>query len=238
MSAQEDVSRRTRERPSAVRQVSVLPPVAPETAPAAAGSDLVRALFHDLRQPLAALHILASTDATDTQAQLAGIREQVRWMGELVDSVLGEPGRDRVEVLDLAEIARSAMSSVPVPPRTTVSLDLVAGVTVSGRRVPLSRALLCLLDNALRAAGDGGHVELVVRRRGRWAVVSVADDGPGVGRIRQQHALGLVTVRAVLADCAGHLDLVDHVRGGAVASVTIPLATPLAFPLAIENGIG
>ncbi|MDQ2755600.1 MAG: HAMP domain-containing histidine kinase [Actinomycetota bacterium] len=192
-------------------------------------SELVRSLCHDLRQPLAAINLMARADESDTQSRLAGIRHQVGWLSDLVDSVLGDPGGAQVEVLDLGELARFATSCVAAPPRARLSLDLMAGVLVSGRRVPLARALVCLLDNALRAAGDGGRVDLAVCRRARWAVVTVTDNGPGVGLIRPQHSLGLVTVRAVLADCSGHLDLDNGVRGGAIATMTIPLT--------IENGM-
>lgn len=208
------------------------PPVArPEpvsiqtSAPHESPSEVVRSLCHDLRQPLAAISLLARADEADTQARLAGIRHEVGWLSDLVDSVLGDPGRDQVQVLDLGEVARFATSCVAAPQRTSLSLDVVGEVFVRARRVPLARALLCLLDNALRAAGEGGRVALTVGCRSRCAVVTVTDDGPGLGRIRPQHSLGLVTVRAVLADCAGHLDLDNGAWGGAVATVTIPVAT-------------
>lgn len=187
-------------------------------------SDVVRCLCHDLRQPLAVISLLARADEADTQSRLAGIRHEVSWLSDLIESVLGDPGADRVEVLNLGQLARFAVSCVAAPAAASLSVKAARDVFVSGRRVPLARALLCLLDNALRAAGDGGRVELAVRRRARWAVVTVTDDGPGVGRIRPQYSLGLVTVRAVLSDCAGHLDLDNGSWGGAVATVTIPLA--------------
>lgn len=225
MSVLRDVIRRRRAAPDLARATvgghqAVRPP------DAASDSEVVRSLCHDLRQPLAAISLLARADETDTQSRLAGIRHEVGWLSDLVDSVLGDPGGDQVEVLDLEELACFATSCVPTPARTTLSLDLMGQVFVSARRVPLARALMCVLDNALRAAGDGGRVELAVFRRGGSAVITVTDDGPGVGRIRPQHSLGLVTVRAVLADCAGRLDLDNGVRGGAVATMTIPFAIP------------
>ncbi len=228
MSVLKDVIRRRRVAPDLTRLSADDHHGGMGAGPAASDSELVRSLCHDLRQPLAAISLLARADETDTQSRLAGIRHEVGWLSDLVDSVLGDPGGAQVEVLDLEELACFATSCVPTPPRTSLSLDLMGQVFVSARRVSLARALMCLLDNALRAAGDGGRVELAVFRRTDWAVVTVTDDGPGVGRIRPQHSLGLVTVRAVLADCAGHLDLDDGVRGGAVATVTIPLTIPHA----------
>ena len=228
MSVLKDVMRRRRAAPAVVPHV----PLMSQTIGVGAelyDSDVVRSLCHDLRQPLAAISLLARADETDTQSRLAGIRHEVGWLSDLVDSVLGEPGRPEAEVLDLGELARFATSCAAAPSRTNLSLDVVDDVLVSGRRVPLARALMCLLDNALRAAGDGGWVEVAVFRRGGWAVVTVADDGPGVGRILPQHSLGLVTVRAVLADCAGHLDLDNGVQGGAVATVTIPVTIPVTI---------
>ncbi|MDN5766159.1 MAG: HAMP domain-containing histidine kinase [Humibacillus sp.] len=224
MSVLKDVMRRRRVAPPTTRIISV------GRAPVGPKADLhdfddVRSLCHDLRQPLAAISLLARADEADTQTRLAGIRHEVDWLSDLVDSVLGDPGIAESEVIDLGELARFATSCVAAPSGTNLSLDVADAVLVRGRRVPLARALMCLLDNALRAAGGGGRVEVTVRRRAGYAVIAVTDDGPGVGRILPQHSLGLVTVRAVLADCAGHLDLDNGVWGGAVATVTIPLAT-------------
>ncbi len=188
-------------------------------------SDILRSLFHDLRQPLAAISLLARADEADTSSRLTDILHEVTWLSDLVESVLGEPGRDQVELHDLGELARFATSCVVAPQQTLLSLDVAGDVPVCVRRVALVRALMCLLDNALRAAGDGGRVDLAVFRRARWAVVTVTDDGPGVGRIRSQHSLGLVTVRAVLADCGGILALDNAAHGGAVATMAIPMTS-------------
>lgn len=223
MSVLKDVMRRRRVAPPTARINSAgRQPVGSEVD--LRDFDDVRSLCHDLRQPLAAISLLARADETDTQTRLAGIRHEVGWLSDLVDSVLGDPGVAEAEVIDLSELARFATSCVAAPSGTTLSVDVEGAVFVCGRRVPLARALMCLLDNALRAAGEAGRVEVTVFRRASYAVIAVTDDGPGVGRILPQHSLGLVTVRAVLADCAGHLDLDNGVWGGAVATVTIPLA--------------
>ncbi|MEP7331388.1 MAG: ATP-binding protein [Terracoccus sp.] len=222
MSVLKDVIRRRRTPPDLLRAATGSSRAAGVGAESS-DSDVVRSLCHDLRQPLAAITLLAREDEADTQTRLAGIRHEVGWLSDLVDSVLGEPGRAKAEVLDLGELARFATSCMAASSRTNLSLMVADDILVCGRRVPLARALMCLLDNALRAAGDGGRVELAVGGWDRWAVVTVSDDGPGVGRILPQHSLGLVTVRAVLADCAGQLDLDNGSRGGAVATVRIPL---------------
>ncbi len=92
-------------------------------------------------------------------------------------------------------------------------------------RVPLVRALICLLDNAARAAGACGRVTVAVSASGPLAVVSIADDGPGLGKIPVHHSIGLVTVTSVLRDCGGRLQLENGIDGGAVATVELPLLT-------------
>lgn len=198
--------------------------------PAGRGSreyGVLRALCHDMRQPLTAIRLLADPDGQDAQMRLAGILHAVSWLNDLVDSVLGERGADERKLLDLGEVVRFAVSCAVPSPDCTVSLDVVGGVHVVARRISLTRSLLCLLDNATRAAGERGRVAVAITTCGPFAVVAVTDDGPGLGSLTPQHSIGLVTVRAVLDECGGHLALENGAHGGAVATIRLPLAEPV-----------
>jgi signal transduction histidine kinase len=125
--------------------------------------------------------------------------------------------------LDLGEVVEHAAAVAFARSGCTHSLDIRATVWVRARRSAVERAILCLLDNAKRAAGEGGHVELRVTDFGGRGRVQISDDGPGLGRLTPQHSLGLPTVRAVLADCGGTFSLRNGDHGGAVATMEVPL---------------
>ena len=92
-----------------------------------------------------------------------------------------------------------------------------------------------LVENALRHGianrADGGVVEVTARRAGDSLVLSVADNGPGLGTTdasRNGNGLGLANIRERLTTLYGSRARLElrareaSLGGGAVASVTIP----------------
>ena len=52
--------------------------------------DTVRALCHDLRQPVTAILLLAGADSCDTRRRMDGILDQAQWLAEMVEGVIGD----------------------------------------------------------------------------------------------------------------------------------------------------
>jgi signal transduction histidine kinase len=165
--------------------------------------DTVRALLHDLRQPLAAILLLAGTDGGDVGRKMEGIAGQARWLAELVEAVLSDAASD--EATTSCEIV----------------MDAVDDVEVWARPVALSRALACVLDNAVRAAGEGGHVTVGVQLDCAGVHLTVSDDGPGLGFVAARTSLGLTTTRAMVAACNGSFELYAGRDGGVVADICL-----------------
>lgn len=190
---------------------------------AAQAVETVRSLFHDMRQPLTALRVLVESGRGEPDDPVrSSIIEEVDWLTVLVDSVLGEPTDSGPVAFWLGEVALAAVRLERMSKACRIGLDIRDPVRLEGRPVAMQRALLCLLDNATRAASEEGHVHVVVERRGSYGTLSVVDDGPGLGRLARQHSLGLSTVRAVVADIGGHFSLANGPGGGAVASIHVP----------------
>ena len=190
-----------------------------------APADTVRALLHDLRQPLTALRLMAQhAECGRRDAVLTAMLDEVNWLNALVESVLGGHADTGPRDVLLGEVAADAAALAFAQAGCSWTVEVNSEAWVSVRRCAVERALLCVLDNATRAAGDHGHVDLVVSSYAGHGRLEVTDDGPGLGRLAAQHSLGLPTVRAVLADCGGSFSLRDGVGGGAVATIEIPLA--------------
>jgi signal transduction histidine kinase len=193
--------------------------------------DTVRALCHDMRQPLTALRILASEPGSHPgDVTMTALLQEVAWLETLVDLVLGSPTDSGPLDADLAAVVTHATQVAFAGVRCKPSTDVCAPVLVRARGASLERAVLCLLDNAIRAAGEGGHVWIEVTRDDRLGRVVIEDDGPGIGRLAPQHSLGLTTVRAILADCQGMFSLRDRDGGGAVVTMEVPVLTRSAAP--------
>jgi len=183
--------------------------------------DTVRALLHDLRQPLAAILLLAGTDGGDTGRKLDVIAGQARWLADLVEASLSDAASDEVTAINVAGLAEAAVERA----RATADCEITLVVDDPGpawaRPVALSRALACVLDNAVRAAGSAGHVEVAVHAADGEVHLTVSDDGPGIGRIPSRTSLGLTTTRAMVAACHGSFQLLEGHDCGAVADIRL-----------------
>ncbi|TQM64535.1 sensor histidine kinase [Humibacillus xanthopallidus] len=191
---------------------------------AQAHGETVRTLCHDMRQHLMALRLLAhDAGGEGDDALMATVLGEVNWLAALVESVLGGHEDTGPSVVDLGDVVADAAGLGFAGVRCVQSIDIQGAAWAKVRQSALKRAVLCVLDNAIRAAGDEGHVAVILSTHEGRARIVVADDGPGLGRLAPQHSLGLPTVRAVLADCDGSFSLENGSNGGAVATMEIPL---------------
>jgi len=148
---------------------------------------------HELRTPLTGVQAAAETllqhrdqMSTDEQQHIEALLVgEARRAGRLVADLMSvarldagaAPAQDPVDLHEVtdAEVSRARV----VWPETTIS---VTGSVppVTGDAQALGGVLRNLLDNASRAAGPGGTVQVVLGADGSTAVVDVVDDGPGV----------------------------------------------------------
>jgi two-component system sensor histidine kinase KdpD len=168
--------------------------------------DLVYALSHDLRTPLAALGM------TLRQAQAGAYGELPERYREIVErSVIAtddvqrlaetlllvarfESGDRRPErdALDLGEIARQIAGELEALAATrsvALTIAIAAGdpVRTIGDRGDIRRAITNLAANALEHTPAGGHVAIGVERTGMSAIVRITDDGFGVSEKMRSH---------------------------------------------------
>jgi signal transduction histidine kinase len=188
---------------------------------------------HELRTPLTALRgnisYLARHPSDD--AVLADLEADAARLSELLDDLLALAREDaaapaRGEPVDLAEVARAAADhGARVDARP---------VTVQGERASLERAAGNLVRNARRHGQ--GTVTITTRRDGDRALLTVADEGPGLppeqaGRAFERFwrgpsargdgsGLGLAIVRAIAERHGGRVRV-----DGAAFTVDLPAST-------------
>jgi signal transduction histidine kinase len=86
----------------------------------------------------------------------------------------------------------------------------------------LTRILTNLLQNARRAAGDGGTVQVKVLRTDGLVVLEVEDDGPGFGHLETVHGIGLRSTQRLLRTVGGSISFGAGQLGGALVRVCLP----------------
>lgn len=189
-------------------------------------------LEHDVRQSLCAMSAILDVLRHDPlgQPQVLSRLELIRRESDWMAQVLAETTPDDRSPIDVGEVVESTWRVVAGEAPCTVRLVRDPVPTTLANPVQLGRAVRNLLDNAVRAAGADGAVEVRVHSRGPGLLVEVADSGPGFGRIPQQHGRGLATVRQVVAQLGGVLGVGRDALGGARMTMELPVTSGVSVP--------
>jgi len=205
---------------------------------------------HQLRTPLAALRLrldLLTQDADQaTATELAAAQGEIARLSRLVDGLLAIARAENVvgtpvEVAVDTVLADRAAAWRPIADERGVELATASPgpVRASLGDGHLEQILDNLLANALDAVPAGGHIRASAAATGLGARITVADDGPGMSRPRQEAAfrrfastsppgagLGLAIVHRLVTSNGGSATLSDTPGGGLTVTVDLPGAQP------------
>ena len=209
---------------------------------------------HELRTPLAAVRAYAelfgrgaAARPADLERSMSGITREAERMSLLVDDLLLlarlDEGRPLAQKpVDLAVVVGEAVDAARVvEPGRPIELS-VEPATVTGDEAPLRQVLDNLLANARTHTPAGTPVSVELERVGDHAVLTVADQGPGLTeeqaarvferfyRVDSSRArasggagLGLSIVAAVTEAHGGTAEARPTPGGGATFVITLPL---------------
>ena len=212
---------------------------------------------HELRTPLAAVSAYAELfdrgardNPEDLSRAMHGIRTETARMGGLVEDLLllvrmdeGRPFEQKpVELVTLAaEAVDAARAMGPAWPVTLVASE---PVEVVGDRSRLRQVVDNLLSNVRAHTPPGTTATVTVAKDGDHAVLTVADDGPGMSeeqvsraferfyradpsrsRLHGGAGLGLAIVAAIVETHGGTVEAVSPAGGGATFTARLPIGT-------------
>jgi signal transduction histidine kinase len=151
-------------------------------------------------------------------------------MTRLLDVIAHEiPGRaDAAAVgpVDLHSLAGQVTQLARIAHEAAVMLRPGPEVQVMASPVLLWRVLTNVVDNAARAAGPAGRVEITVGMLAEpppRALLQVQDNGPGFGHGPPGAAsLGLGVVTRLLESCRGSMEVEAPADGGVLVRIVIP----------------
>jgi len=217
-----------------------------------AWQEVARRLAHEIKNPLTPVQLAvqelaskyAGDDASyrrllDTATEI--LREEIGGLRRLVDDFSAfarlpevEPAAIDLNVL-IAETLRLQpewQSFVSIDPHTTPVPTLCD-------RTLFRRVIANLVENAVQAAQSAGktpEVRIRIETRDARAIVTVADNGPGVAEGDRQHifdpyvthreggtGLGLAIVRKIVIDHGGDVSVGASQAGGAIFTVEMPI---------------
>ncbi|GGT38956.1 HAMP domain-containing sensor histidine kinase [Streptomyces chromofuscus] len=209
---------------------------------------------HELRTPLTSLRtnieLLTRSEETgrplpeaDRKALLASVKAQMTELaaliGDLQELSRSESQRgERVQVVSLEDSVESALRRARLRgPELTITAD-VRPWYVRAEPAALERAVVNVLDNAVKFSPNGGTIEVAVND----GVLTVRDHGPGIPADELPHVfdrfwrspsaralpgsgLGLSIVARTVRQAGGEVSLSTAEGGGTVVTIRLPGAT-------------
>jgi two-component system sensor histidine kinase CreC len=217
-------------------------------------ADYVQTLTHEVKSPLSAIRGAAELlqepmEEAQRQRFLTNIQRETQRIQEMVDRMMELTALETRRVLDtvqpiallplLDELAH-ASHGVATQRGCRITVAASEDVTVEADPFLLRRAVSNLLDNALDFSPEGGHIELGLQVQGRWAQITVRDQGPGIPGYAQDKVfekfyslarphskkkstgLGLSFVKEIASLHRGRVELRNRAEGegsGAIATL-------------------
>lgn len=206
---------------------------------------MLAAISHDLRTPITRMRLRAEFMEDET-ARASTLRD-LDQMNALVEAALSfvRDGHtnERVGALDLAALVQTVCDGF-VDVGADVEAETLRHVLVNGRSDELQRGFTNLIDNAVKY---GGRVSIGMNATATSAVVTIADEGPGIPLaehaamlepfVRGDRArnldgtpgfgLGLSIATAIVEAHSGRIGLANREPHGLVVTVELPRASTL-----------
>ncbi|MGN0178888.1 MAG: ATP-binding protein [Monoglobaceae bacterium] len=221
-------------------------------------ANLLRAISHDLRTPLTSImgnadNLLSNGGSFDTQTEkriYKDIYDDSMWLINLVENLLSvtrlEDGKMKLnlsmELIDdiIAEALRHVNNKGNTHKITVINSDELILVNADARLIV--QVVINLVDNAVKYTPPGSEIVIRAKKRGTKAVVSVADNGPGIpdeikGRIfdmffcgtnnvadsRRSIGLGLSLCKSIISAHNGEIFVSDNSPKGSIFKFTLPI---------------
>jgi signal transduction histidine kinase len=224
----------------------------PALAETLAASDVSLAALEDLGQtlPAEALGAAIRWVASGCAARVASrqIEAATARIHHLVGAVKGFTFMDRQGVPEDVDIARGLSDTLALldakarAKSATVQLETAAGLPrLPGFGSEINQVWQKLVDNAIDAVGDRGHVTITATTRGDSILVRVADDGPGIPEdIRTRVFDPFFTTKPVGKGTGLGLDMarrIVHNHGGDISFSTQPGRTVFKVQLPLHRSV-
>ena len=206
---------------------------------------ILAGVSHDLRTPLARLRLgieMSGASSADVDAMVSDIEDMDRIIGQFLEFSRSDGG-EPIDTVALHELARELSTHYA---RRGTQLSIAAEQPAFARARPqaLRRAVINLVENALRYAGDSPALEVGIEEG--QPCIAVLDRGPGippadVERVKRPFTrldsargntkgsgLGLAIVDRIARGQQGELLLLPRDGGGLRAVIRLPAAPKTA----------
>lgn len=223
--------------------------------------DTLRLLTHDMRAPQASILAVLETEAANLPADVAGrLRRYARQTLTLADNFVhlarAKGGQYAIELFNLSDAVLDAADDLwPLAQRHGIRIQTDVPddeVLLHGDRALITRAILNLVNNAIKYSGRNTGVQIRLHVVDGRACCAIADEGQGIAaadhdRIFETFSraapladavqpgasgagLGLAFVKTVIERHKGEVRLQSEPGRGSVFTIILPLASSSPAP--------
>lgn len=221
--------------------------------------EIMLQMMHDLRSPLSTILVMLEKQSAQNQGPeqdefVDSVRDLVERSLSIAQDCMYVSRAERLDKakflpVSLQDLGREAVDqTLPQAERKRIDIRLrecADTVWVSGDYCMLLRAVVNLLDNAIKYSDTSSRITVTVQRNGDHGCISVSDQGIGIrdaelprlcqafyqveagGRRAEGVGLGLSLVMAVTDAHAGVMSLESKPQAGSKFSLTFPLMPEL-----------
>lgn len=214
-------------------------------------------IAHELCSPVAriqmSLGILEQRASDADRRYVETIDEEVQHMSSLVNELLSfsKASMGALATMQNVNISESVQRAIERErtDEVTINVDVPESLEATAQPDYVFRSVSNVLRNAVRYAGGDGPIEVSARQSGSFAIISVADHGPGVAEeeldeilkpfyrpetARQRETggvgLGLAIVRTCMESCGGSVTCRNLTPKGFQVDLRLPIAVGAQVP--------
>jgi signal transduction histidine kinase len=215
----------------------------------AALGKLSASIAHEVNNPLGIisnyLQILANRKLPDDvyANYIKILKEEVKRIAGIVRQLLDfyRPQQEEIDEVDLKRVIAESLTLLSNQLSTSnidVNLNLPNKLPIiPGSPEKLKQVFLNLLMNSRDFLGNGGQIDIEVKKEGEHVLIEISDNGPGIpneiiSKIfepffttkpgREGTGLGLSVCYGIIQWHQGNLTVHNNTRGGATFSITLP----------------
>jgi len=206
---------------------------------------------HELKTPLATLQgeielaLSHKRAAAEYKMALSETLIDAKRLGKTLANILdlawsqADAKAEEVDLTSLAEEIQEIAGKLALQKKIVIKGKIKKGVFVNGRRDKLFRAILNLVDNAIKYTPNKGRVEIGLFEDKDQVTIRVKDSGAGIGKIDLPHiferfyrgnktektlgsGLGLAITKAIVEAHRGKLTVESKKGKGVSATINLP----------------
>lgn len=210
-------------------------------------------IVHDIRSPLAALNMIIGSSFTLSEDARTIVRAAAQRINDIANGLLAQGEKNKRAGLSGVQLLSSTLDSITSEkrgqfrsnPNIEIDLRLTSesyGLFTLIDLQEIKRTVSNLIDNAVEAVGEKGHVQVSLKRNQSTLVqIFITDNGPGIpqeilpklgnrgvtiGKEGRGSGLGLYHARTTLESWGGSLKIDSEEGKGTSVILTLPQADP------------